>query len=65
MVPLGPKLVFMTSYSPLAALMFMNRAALRPITSAFGLSVLTDPMATAPRGQGGPRAAPRLDRLAS
>jgi hypothetical protein len=44
MVPFGPKLVFMTSCRPLAALMFMNRAALLPMISAFGLSVFTDPM---------------------
>jgi len=40
-VPLGPKLVFMTSSRPLAALMFMKRAAVCPIVSARGLSVLT------------------------
>mmetsp|Transcript_351 Transcript_351/g.874 ORF Transcript_351/g.874 Transcript_351/m.874 type:complete len:259 (-) Transcript_351:70-846(-) len=41
MVPLGPRLVFMTSCSPLAALMFMNSAAARPICSALALSCLT------------------------
>jgi hypothetical protein len=41
-VPFGPRLVFMTSRSPFAALMFMNSAAERPITSALGFRVLTD-----------------------
>ena len=41
-VPLGPKLVFMTSSRPFAALMFMKRAAVCPMVSARGLSVLTD-----------------------
>lgn len=45
MVPFGPKFVFMTSRSPFEALMFMNKAARRPITSAFGFSVLTLDMA--------------------
>ena len=40
-VPLGPRLVFMTSCSPLAALMFIKRAACDPMTSAFGLRFLT------------------------
>lgn len=44
-VPFGPKLVFMTSYSPFAALMFMKRAAFLPITSAPGFKVFTEPMA--------------------
>ena len=41
MVPFGPRFVFMTSRRPFEALMFMNKAARRPITSAFGFSVLT------------------------
>lgn len=44
MVPLGPRLVFITSNRPLAALMFMNNAALRPRISALGLSCFTDPI---------------------
>lgn len=40
-VPFGPRLVRMTSCRPLAALMFMNRAAVRPITSALELRDLT------------------------
>lgn len=44
-VPLGPKFVFMTSCRPFAALMFMNRAAWRPMISAAGFSCLTDDMA--------------------
>ena len=46
-VPFGPRLVFMTSRSPFAALMFMNSAAERPITSALGFKVLTDDMVNA------------------
>ena len=45
-VPLGPRLDLMTSCRPFAALMFMNRAAPRPMTSALGLRVLTDVIAT-------------------
>ena len=45
-VPFGPRLVLITSCSPLAALMFINRAADLPMTSAFGLSVLRDDMLT-------------------
>lgn len=48
-MPLGPKLVFMTSSRPLAALMFMKRAAVCPMVSARGLSVLTDMVAFAKR----------------
>jgi hypothetical protein len=46
-VPFGPKFVFMTSYSPFAALMFMNRAASLFITSAFGFNDLTDDISAA------------------
>lgn len=49
-VPLGPRFVFMTSRSPLAALMFMNSAPEAPMTSALGFSVLRDVM-TAGRAQ--------------
>lgn len=41
-VPLGPRLVLRTSCKPLAALMFMWRAADLFRTSAFGLSTLND-----------------------
>ena len=41
-VPLGPRLDFRTAARPLAALMFMKRAAAGPMTSALGLSVLTE-----------------------
>lgn len=44
MVPFGPKFVRITSCSPFAALMFINKAADLPITSAFGLRVLSDDM---------------------
>ena len=42
MVPLGPRLDFRTAARPLAALMFMKSAAAGPMTSALGLSVLTE-----------------------
>ena len=42
MVPLGPRLDLRTEARPLAALMFMKRAAAGPMTSALGLSVLTE-----------------------
>ena len=42
MVPFGPRLLFMTSYRPFAALMFMERAAPLPMTSALGFKVFTD-----------------------
>lgn len=45
-VPFGPRLVLITSSNPLAALMFMKRAADRPMTSAFGLRVLRLDMLT-------------------
>ena len=45
MVPLGPRLDRITSCRPFAALMFMKRAAPRPMTSALELSVFTDVMA--------------------
>ena len=38
MVPLGPRLVFITSASPLVALIDINLAAAPPMTSACGLS---------------------------
>ena len=41
-VPLGPRFVFITSYNPFAAFIFINRAAWLPITSAFAFSVFTD-----------------------
>ena len=41
MVPLGPRFVRMTSCRPFAALMFMNSAAVRPMTSAFEFSDFT------------------------
>ena len=41
MVPLGPKFVRITSCRPFAALMFMNSAAVRPMTSAFEFSDFT------------------------
>jgi hypothetical protein len=41
LVPFSPKLAFMTSCSPLAALMFMNSAAFLPMISAAGLRVFT------------------------
>jgi len=41
MVPLGPRLDLSTSCSPLAALMFMFRAADRPRISAFWFSMRT------------------------
>ena len=37
-VPLGPRLVFMTSCKPFAALMFMNNAAALSMDSAFGFT---------------------------
>jgi hypothetical protein len=40
-VPLGPRFVFITSSRPLAALMFMNRAACRPMTSALAFNDCT------------------------
>lgn len=43
-VPLGPKFVFITSSSPLAALMFINNAACRPIVSAFAFNACTPDM---------------------
>lgn len=42
MVPLGPRLVLRTSCKPLAALMFMWRAADLFRTSAFGFSTRND-----------------------
>lgn len=44
-VPFGPRLDLMTSCRPFAALMFMKRAAPRPMTSALGLRVFTDVIA--------------------
>lgn len=41
MVPLGPKLVLRTSWSPLAAVMFKCNAAADLATSALGLSAFT------------------------
>jgi hypothetical protein len=38
MVPFGPKLDFMTSCNPFAALMFMNRAAALDMISALGFT---------------------------
>lgn len=40
-VPFGPRLLFSTSWSPRAALMFTARAAWARATSAFGFSALT------------------------
>ena len=37
-VPLGPRLVLMTSCKPFAALMFMNKAAALSMLSAFGFT---------------------------
>ena len=37
-VPLGPRLVFITSCKPFAALMFMNNAAALSMDSAFGFT---------------------------
>ena len=54
MVPLGPRFDLSTEARPLAALMFMKRAAAGPMTSALGLSVLTeeaDAMAEVVRGR--------------
>lgn len=41
MVPFGPRLLFRTSWSPRAALMFTAKAAWALATSAFGLSAFT------------------------
>lgn len=44
MVPFGPKLVFMTSWIPLAAEILTARAWAARATSAFGFSRLIDAM---------------------